>query len=136
MASQLDKPHTAAEVRSISPRRTDEDLNYEVNLRPRGFEDYVGQEQVKNNLKVAITAARGRQDVLDHLLFHGPPGLGKTSLAYIISREMGVAIKATSATGRGSGGVRTGLLPATPPGRRRARYPDVGGRAAGAWVRS
>ena len=57
MASQLDKPHTAAEVRSISPRRTDEDLNYEVNLRPRGFEDYVGQEQVKNNLKVAITAA-------------------------------------------------------------------------------
>ena len=96
MESRLDSTNTPDEVRSISPKRTDEDLNYEVNLRPRGFEDYVGQEQVKDNLKVAIAAARGRKDVLDHLLFHGPPGLGKTSLAYIISREMGVAIKATS----------------------------------------
>jgi Holliday junction DNA helicase RuvB len=74
----------------------DDDLNYEVNLRPRGFDEYVGQEQVKENLKVAIAAAQGRGDVLDHLLFHGPPGLGKTSLAYIIAREMGVTIKATS----------------------------------------
>ena len=80
----------------ISPNRTDEDLKYEVNLRPRGFGEYVGQEQVKENLKVAIAAARGRNDVLDHILFHGPPGLGKTSLAYIIAREMGVNIKATS----------------------------------------
>ena len=80
----------------ITPIRTDEDLKYEVNLRPRAFEEYVGQEQVKENLKVAIAAARGRKDVLDHLLFHGPPGLGKTSLAYIIAREMGVNIKATS----------------------------------------
>jgi Holliday junction DNA helicase RuvB len=80
----------------ISPKRTEEDLKYEVNLRPRAFEEYVGQEQIKKNLKVAIEAARGRKDVLDHLLFHGPPGLGKTSLAYIISREMGVNIKATS----------------------------------------
>ena len=80
----------------ITPIRTDEDLKYEVNLRPRAFEEYLGQEQVKENLKVAIAAARGRKDVLDHLLFHGPPGLGKTSLAYIIAREMGVNIKATS----------------------------------------
>lgn len=80
----------------ISPKRTEEDLKYEVNLRPRAFEEYVGQEQVKENLKVAIAAAQARKDVLDHLLFHGPPGLGKTSLAYIISREMGVNIKATS----------------------------------------
>ena len=80
----------------ISPKRTDEDLKYEVNLRPRGFDEYVGQEQIKENLKVAIAAARGRKDVLDHILFHGPPGLGKTSLAYIIAREMGVNIKATS----------------------------------------
>ena len=80
----------------ITPIRTDEDLKYEVNLRPRAFEEYLGQEQVKENLKVAIAAARGRKDVLDHLLFHGPPGLGKTSLAYIIAREMGVSIKATS----------------------------------------
>ena len=82
--------------RAISPARSDEDLNYEVNLRPRGFEEYVGQDRVKENLKVAIDAARGRGEVLDHLLFHGPPGLGKTSLAYIIAREMGVNIKGTS----------------------------------------
>lgn len=80
----------------ISPRRTEEDLKYEANLRPRSFDEYVGQEQVKENLKVAIAAARARRDVLDHLLFHGPPGLGKTSLAYIIAREMGVNIKATA----------------------------------------
>lgn len=84
------------ESRPISARRTEEDLKYEINLRPRGFEEYVGQEQVKENLKVAIAAAQGRRDVLDHILFHGPPGLGKTSLAYIIAREMGVNIKATS----------------------------------------
>ncbi|MGH7773516.1 MAG: Holliday junction branch migration DNA helicase RuvB [Candidatus Binatia bacterium] len=80
----------------ISPKRTEEDLKYELSLRPRAFEDYVGQEQIKENLEVAIAAAQGRKDVLDHLLFHGPPGLGKTSLAYIIAREMGVNIKATS----------------------------------------
>ena len=75
---------------------TDEDLSFEINLRPRGFDEYVGQDRVKENLRVAIVAARGRSDVLDHILFHGPPGLGKTSLAYIIAREMGVNIKATS----------------------------------------
>src|SRR5687767_14502897 len=80
----------------IDGNRTDEEIRDEVNLRPRGFDEYVGQEAVKENLKVAITAAQGRGDVLDHILFHGPPGLGKTSLAYIIAREMGVNIKATS----------------------------------------
>ncbi len=84
------------ESRPVSPKRADDDVNYDANLRPRGFDEYVGQEQVKKNLKVAIEAARARNDVLDHLLFHGPPGLGKTSLAYIIAREMGVNIKATS----------------------------------------
>jgi holliday junction DNA helicase RuvB len=76
--------------------RAEDELNYEVNLRPRRFDEYVGQDQVKENLKVAIAAAKGRGDVLDHILFYGPPGLGKTSLAYIIAREMGVNIKATS----------------------------------------
>ncbi len=75
---------------------TDEDSRFELSLRPRGFDEYVGQDQVKENLKVAIAAARARGDVLDHILFHGPPGLGKTSIAYIIAREMGVNIKATS----------------------------------------
>lgn len=84
------------ERQEISSQRTEEDLSYEINLRPRALDEYVGQEPVKENLKVAIAAAQGRKDVLDHLLFHGPPGLGKTSLAYIIAREMGVNIKATS----------------------------------------
>jgi Holliday junction DNA helicase RuvB len=90
------KRDAATDDRTISARGSVEDQNFDVNLRPRGFDEYIGQEPVKQNLKVAIDAARGRGDVLDHLLFHGPPGLGKTSLAYIIAREMGVNIKATS----------------------------------------
>jgi len=80
----------------LSGTKLDEDLSFDVSLRPRGFDEYVGQDAVKENLKVAIAAAQARRDVLDHILFHGPPGLGKTSLAYIIAREMGVNIKATS----------------------------------------
>ena len=91
-----DRTETSMPPRPVEPKLVEDDVNYDVNLRPRGFDEYVGQEQVKENLKVAIAAARGRNDVLDHILFHGPPGLGKTSLAYIISREMGVNIKATS----------------------------------------
>ena len=91
-----DRNESAVPSRPVAPKLVEDDVNYDVNLRPRGFDEYVGQEQVKENLKVAIAAARGRNDVLDHILFHGPPGLGKTSLAYIISREMGVNIKATS----------------------------------------
>ena len=80
----------------LDSHRTEEDSRFELSLRPQGFDEYVGQERIKENLKVAIAAARGRGDVLDHILFHGPPGLGKTSLAYIIAREMGVNIKATA----------------------------------------
>ena len=80
----------------LSGAKIDEDLTFEINLRPRGFDEYVGQDAVKENLKVAIAAAKGRRDVLDHILFHGPPGLGKTSLAYIIGREMDVNVKSTS----------------------------------------
>jgi Holliday junction DNA helicase RuvB len=86
----------ATERKSVSAKVTEEDLKYELSLRPRVFGEYIGQEKVKENLKVAIAAARGRKEVLDHMLFHGPPGLGKTSLAYIIAREMDVNIKATS----------------------------------------
>ena len=80
----------------LDGHQTDEDSGFDLSLRPRRFDEYVGQDQVKENLKVAIAAARARGDVLDHILFHGPPGLGKTSIAYIIAREMGVNIKATS----------------------------------------
>jgi Holliday junction DNA helicase RuvB len=73
-----------------------EEQRVEGSLRPRNLEDYIGQEGVKQNLHIAIEAARKRGDVLDHLLFCGPPGLGKTSMAYIIAREMGVDIRATT----------------------------------------
>ena len=73
-----------------------EEQRFDRSLRPHDLNDYIGQEGVKQNLRIAIEAARQRGDVLDHLLFCGPPGLGKTSLAHIIAREMGVAIRATT----------------------------------------
>jgi len=79
----------------LSPVRTKEDLLFEDSLRPRSFDEFVGQGTVKTNLKIFIEAARKRDDTLDHVLLYGPPGLGKTSLAYIISKEMGVGIKPT-----------------------------------------
>jgi Holliday junction DNA helicase RuvB len=73
-----------------------EDERLEGSLRPRTLGEYIGQEGVKQNLRIAIDAAKQRGDVLDHLLFCGPPGLGKTSMAHIIAREMGVNIHATT----------------------------------------
>lgn len=84
------------EKRVISTQVQEEDLKIEKNLRPQRLEDYIGQEKAKQNLKVYIEAARQRQEPLDHVLFYGPPGLGKTTLAGIIANEMGVHIKITS----------------------------------------
>jgi Holliday junction DNA helicase RuvB len=81
---------------AVTPQKIQEDVQYENTLRPTSFEEYVGQEQIKDNLKVFIAAATERGEALDHCLFYGPPGLGKTTLATIISREMGVNIRATS----------------------------------------
>jgi Holliday junction DNA helicase RuvB len=80
----------------ISPANLDGEKGYESSLRPRRLAEYVGQEKIKANLSIFIEAAKRRNDVLDHVLLYGPPGLGKTTLAYIISREMGVDIKVTS----------------------------------------
>ena len=73
-----------------------DDVQYEAGLRPRTLDDYIGQDRVRANLQVSIAAARGRKESLDHVLLYGPPGLGKTTLAYVIGNEMGVPVRATS----------------------------------------
>lgn len=82
--------------RVITPQIAEDDLSFDSNLRPRSLNEYIGQKKVTENLRVFIEAAKGRSEALDHLLFYGPPGLGKTTLAYIISQELNVNIKTTS----------------------------------------
>lgn len=82
--------------RTITPTKREEDRQFDVTLRPRTLKDYVGQEKIRENLKLFIDAAKGRGEALDHLLLYGPPGLGKTTLANIVACEMGVNIKSTS----------------------------------------
>ena len=99
-----------------SAARLDDDAQYEAGLRPRTLDDYIGQDRVRENLQVAIAAAKQRGESLDHVLLHGPPGLGKTTLAHVIGNEMGVRVRATSGPAIEKPGDLLGIVTSLEPG--------------------
>jgi len=91
-----DHKEESSKERVVSPRRKGDEAAFDASLRPKRLSEYIGQDRVKANLEICISAAQKRGEPLEHILLHGPPGLGKTTLAGIIAREMGVNVRTTS----------------------------------------
>src|SRR3990167_1507828 len=104
-----------AEIEIADPTPSSAEALFEATLRPQKLAEYVGQEKIKENLQILIDAAKGRKETIEHLLLYGPPGLGKTTLAHIIAREVGVSIKITSGPAIEKAGDLASLLTALEP---------------------
>ena len=92
--SEEDTRNFSKQERIVDPEIAEDDYQ-NSSLRPQSLEEFIGQRQIRSNLRVFIDAAKGRQEAMDHVLFHGPPGLGKTTLAQIVARELGVNFRMT-----------------------------------------
>lgn len=101
---------TAKTARTLDPASLEGEFDFDRSLRPTVFDDFVGQDKIKSNLRVFVEAARGRREALDHVLLYGPPGLGKTTLAHIVANAMGTKIRVTSGPALERAGDLAGLL--------------------------
>ncbi len=110
MADQTRSTISGKTARALDPAPLEGELDFDCSLRPTLFDDFVGQDKLKSNLRVFVEAARGRGEALDHVLLYGPPGLGKTTLAHIIANAMGKKIKITSGPVLEKAGDLAGLL--------------------------